>query len=177
MYLPGLRENLLSVGQMDEHGYFLVFGEGKCKVFDSSSINCLIIRVPMKKNKCYPLSFLVENQLLMKASITHCTWTWHKRLGHLHFRGLKQLKDKDMVHGLPQLEEKSGVCEGCQFGKQHRNSFLKGQALRASVPLELIHVDLYGPMRNESIAGNKYFMLLIDDYTRMIWMYFLRNKS
>ncbi|CAL8152331.1 unnamed protein product [Prunus armeniaca] len=61
MYLPGLRENLLSVGQMDEHGYFLVFGDGMCKVFDSSSLNCLIIKVPMKKNRCYPLSLLAEN--------------------------------------------------------------------------------------------------------------------
>ncbi|CAL8174351.1 unnamed protein product [Prunus armeniaca] len=82
-----------------------------------------------------------------------------------------------MVHGLAQLEEQSGVCEGCQFSKQHRLSFPKGQALRASVPLELIHVDLCGPMRNESIVGNKYFMLLIDVSTRMIWVYFLRNKS
>ncbi|KAI5314112.1 hypothetical protein L3X38_043288 [Prunus dulcis] len=131
----------------------------------------------MKKNMCYPLSLLVERQLVMKASITQCTWTWHKMLGHLHFRGQKQMRDKDMVHGLPQLEEQSGVCEGCQFGKQHRLSFPKGQALRASVPLELIHVDLCGPMRNECIAGNKYFMLLIDDSTRMIWVYFLRNKS
>ncbi|CAL2276795.1 unnamed protein product [Prunus armeniaca] len=74
---------------MDEHGYFLVFGGGMCKVFDSSSMNCLIIKVPMKKNRCYPLSLLAENQLVMKASITQCTWTWHKRLEHLHFKGLK----------------------------------------------------------------------------------------
>lgn len=110
MYLLGLKENLLSVGQMDEHGYFLVFGEGMCKVFDSFSMNCLIIKVPMKKNRCYPLCLLVENQLAMKATVTHCTWTWNKRLGHLHFKWLKQLRDKDMVHGLPQLEEKNGVC-------------------------------------------------------------------
>ncbi|KAI5342602.1 hypothetical protein L3X38_010477 [Prunus dulcis] len=177
MYLPGLKENLLSVGQIDEHGYCLVFGAGVCKVFDDSSMNFLVIKVPMKRNRCYPLPLLAENQLAMNASITQCTWTWHKRLGHLHFRGLKQLRDKDMVHGLPQLEEQSGVCEGCQFGKQHRNNFPKGQALRANVPLELIHVDLCGPMRNESIAWNKYFMLLIDDSTMMIWVYFLRNKS
>ena len=81
-----------------------------------------------------------------------------------------------MVHGLPQLEEQSGVCEGCQLGKQHREVFSKGQAQRAGSPLELIHVDLCGPMRNESIAGNKYFMLLVDDHTRMTWVYFLRHK-
>ncbi|KAI5332974.1 hypothetical protein L3X38_023103 [Prunus dulcis] len=146
MYLPGLKENLLSVGQMDEHG-------------------------------CYPVSFLAEKQLLMKTSFLQSTWIWHKRLGHLNFAGLKQLRDKEMVHGLPQLEEQSGVCERCQFGKQHRNAFPKDQAQRASKVLELVHVDLCGPMRNESVARNRYFMLIIDDFTRMIWVYFLRNKS
>lgn len=82
-----------------------------------------------------------------------------------------------MVHGLPQLEEKNGVCEGCELGKQHRNGFPKSQAQRASIPLELVHIDLCGPMRTKSIAGNKYFMLIVDDFTRMIWVYFLRNKS
>ncbi|CAL2228454.1 unnamed protein product [Prunus armeniaca] len=118
---------------MDEHGYFLVFGDGVCKVFDSSSMNCLIIKVPMKKNRCYPLSFLAENQLLTKPS--------------------------------------------CQLVKQHINVFPKNQAQRASIPLELVHIDLCGPMRTESVVGNKYFMLIIDDCTRMIWVYFLRNKS
>ncbi|KAM2360013.1 hypothetical protein ACFXTH_002456 [Malus domestica] len=42
MYLPGLKNNLLSVGQMDEHGYFLVFGGGMCSVFDGPSLECLV---------------------------------------------------------------------------------------------------------------------------------------
>ena len=69
------------------------------------------------------------------------------------------------------------VCEGCQLGKQHRDVLPKDQAQRAGSPLELIHVDLCGLMRNESIARNTYFMLLINDCTRMAWVYFLRNKS
>ncbi|VVA35630.1 PREDICTED: Retrovirus-related Pol poly from transposon [Prunus dulcis] len=177
MYLPGLKENLLSVGQMDEHGYFLVFGGGMCSVYDGPSLESLVMKVKKKVNRCYPLVLLSENQVVLKASVTHSTETWHRRLGHLHFGGLKQLRDKEMVHGLPQLEDYSGVCEGCQFGKQHREEFPRNQAQRATAPLELVHVDLCGPMRNDSIAGNKYFMLLIDDFSRMIWVYFLRYKS
>ena len=82
-----------------------------------------------------------------------------------------------MVHGLPYLEEYDGVYEGCQYGKQHREGFPKGQAQRASVLLELVHVDLCGPMRNESTGENKYFMLLVDDATRMVYVYFLKYKS
>ncbi|KAM2744386.1 hypothetical protein PS2_020270 [Malus domestica] len=168
MYLPGLKKNLLSVGQMDEHGYFLVFGGGVCSVYDGPSLECLIMKVKKKVNMCYPLVLLSENQVVLKASVTHSTEIWHKRFGHLHLDGLKQLRDKDMVHGLPQLEDYNGVCAGCQFGKQHREEFPRSQVQRATSPLELIHVDLCGPMKNESIAGNKYFMLLVDDMTRMI---------
>ncbi|KAM1223589.1 hypothetical protein ACFX2G_043549 [Malus domestica] len=178
MHLPGLKENLLSVGQMDEHGYYLLFGGGLCSVFDGPSLDNLVINVKKKENRCYPLSLWKNSQLVLKASTdTNSTWIWHKRLGHLNLRSLKQLRENEMVHGLPHLENIDGVCEGCQFGKQHRDWFPKEKAWRASSPLELIHTDLCGPMQNESIAGNKYFMLLIDDYTRMSWVYFLRQKS
>lgn len=56
MYLFGLKENLLSVGQMDEHRYYLMFGGWMCSVFDSPFFDCLIISVKMKGNICYPLS-------------------------------------------------------------------------------------------------------------------------
>ncbi|CAL8992640.1 unnamed protein product [Prunus brigantina] len=156
MYLPGLKENLLSVGQMDEHGYFLVFGDGMCSLYDGPSLETLVMKVKKKVNRCYPLALLSENRVVLKASVTQSTKTWHRRLGHLHIGGLKQLRDKEMVHGLPQLEDYNGVCEGCQFGKQHREEFPRNQAQRATAPLELIHVDLCGPMKNDSIAGNKH---------------------
>ncbi|KAB2626287.1 retrovirus-related Pol polyprotein from transposon TNT 1-94 [Pyrus ussuriensis x Pyrus communis] len=159
MYLPGLKENLLSVGQMDEHGYYLLFGGKMCSIFDGPSLDCLVLKVEMKKNRCYPLTLIPNDQVVLRAGISKSTWIWHKRLGHLHFRGLQQLKNKEMVHGLPVLEEMDEVCEGCQFGKQHREWFPKNQAWRASKPLELVHVDLCGPMQNDSLAGNKYFIV------------------
>ncbi|BBG95348.1 multidrug resistance-associated protein 9 [Prunus dulcis] len=133
MFLPGLKENLLSVGQMDEHGYYLLFGGRECCIFDGPSLDCLVIKVKMKNNRCYPLSLMQADHIALKAR--------------------------------------------CQMGKQHRDWFPKEQAWRAKNPLELIHTDLCGPMQNESIAGNKYFMLLIDDHTRMSWVYLLRHKS
>ncbi|BBH04991.1 transposable element gene [Prunus dulcis] len=162
---------------MDEHGYYLVFGGKLCSIFEGPSLECLVIKVEMKRNRCYPLALLPTDHIALKASVSNSTWTWHKRLGHLHLKGLSQPKEKNMVHGLPFMEKVDGVCDGCQFGKQHREWFPKNQAWRASNPLELVHVDLCGPMQNESIAGNKYVMLLIDDCTRMVWVYFLRYKS
>ncbi|CAL9018585.1 unnamed protein product [Prunus brigantina] len=82
-----------------------------------------------------------------------------------------------MVLGLPDFSEKEGVCEGCVYGKSHREPFENEKPWRAKNPLELIHTDVYGPMQNESIGGNRYFITFIDDYSRMCWVYFLINKS
>jgi transposase InsO family protein len=90
---------------------------------------------------------------------------------------MKKMQQKEMVCGLPVLTEVEAVCAGCTSGKHHREKFNKEQTWRASYPLELIHTDLCGPMQNESVGGNRYFITFIDDYSRMCWVYFLRNKS
>ncbi|CAL8999643.1 unnamed protein product [Prunus brigantina] len=177
MLVPGLEENLLSVGQMMEHGYYLVFGGDVVNIYDDRSLDNLIVRVQMTNNRCFPLTMMPASDLALKASVTHCLQTWHKRLGHLNERSIKMLENQDMVHGLPHLEQTSIVCEGCMLGKQHIDSFPLESTWRATYPLELVHTDICGPMQTESILGNKYFLLFTDDCTRMSWVYFIRNKS
>ncbi|CAL8166111.1 unnamed protein product [Prunus armeniaca] len=75
MYLPGLKENSLSVGQMDEHGYYLVFGGKLCSIFEGPSLECLVIKVQMKRNRCYLLALLPNDHIALKASIPNSTWT------------------------------------------------------------------------------------------------------
>ncbi|CAL9010602.1 unnamed protein product, partial [Prunus brigantina] len=177
MLVPGLEENLLSVGQMMEHGYHLVFGGNVVSVYDNQSLENLIVKVQMTNNRCFPLTMMPASELVLKASVTHCLQTWHKRLGHLNERSIKLLENQGMVHGLPHLEQMSVVCDGCMQGKQHRDSFPLESTWRASNPLELVHTDICGPMKTESLSGNRYFLLFTDDYTRMSWVYFIRNKS
>lgn len=101
---------------------------------------------------------------------------WHLRYGHLNEKGLKLLVQKNMVVGLPKIVS-HGFCEGCVFGKQNRKSFSVDKSWRASKCLELVHVDLCGPMSIESSGGSRYFLLFTDDYSRMSWVYFLKAKS
>lgn len=121
----------------------------------------------MTNNRCFPLSMMPANQLPLRESVSHCSDTWHKRLGHLNDRSLRLLEDQEMVHGLPYLEKNIVICEGCMLGKQHRESFLSESTWIAQFPLELVHTDICGPMQTKSIFGNKYFLLFTDDYTRM----------
>ena len=81
-----------------------------------------------------------------------------------------------MVRGLPPIKEPASTCECCILEKQHCESFPKGDAYRAKKPLELVHTDLCGPMRTQSIGGSCYFLTFIDDYSRKIWVYFLKQK-
>ena len=82
-----------------------------------------------------------------------------------------------MVHGLPKIEEKKDVCEGCALGKQHQESFPTERAWRAKAPLELVHTNVCEPMVNHSHGENKYFIIFIIDYSRITWIYFMRQKS
>ena len=70
-----------------------------------------------------------------------------------------------MVKGFPGIEQPTGSCESCILGKNHRDKFIYGVSNRAKVSLELVHIDLCGPMQTPSLTGNVYFMTSINDYS------------
>lgn len=76
---------------------------------------------------------------------------------------MKILEDNNMVYGLPQIEDKDNICEGCVMGKHYRNSFPKGGSWRAKRKLELVHADVYGRwgLIRLLIIGTLFFSLMI----------------
>lgn len=104
-------------------------------------------------------------------------WLWHRRLGHINFDNLVKVSKLGVVRNLPKITKPlNPICKHCQLGKQTSVRF-KAKEHSTSKPLELVHTDLCGPTRNKSFQGEYYFMLLIDDFTRMSWVYFLKEKS
>jgi hypothetical protein len=61
--------------------------------------------------------------------------------------------------------------------QQHRESFPVGKSYKAKTPLEIVHSDICGPMQSPSIGGSTYFLTFIDDFSRKMWIYFLKHKS
>ncbi|CAL2226910.1 unnamed protein product [Prunus armeniaca] len=178
MIVPSLDENLLSVGQMVEHGYWLVFGDNMVDIYGDRQMQDLIASVPMKGNRCFPLSLeYVKPSMANKLTVEESSWLWHKRYGHLNYTSLMLLQDKEMVQGLPRLQVTKHVCSGCATGKGHREPFDKEKVWRASQPLELIHCDICGPIQITTPASNRFFLTFIDDHTRMCWVFFLQHKS
>ena len=66
------------------------------------------------------------------------------------------------------------ICKSCQLGKQTRTSFKTKDKLSTSRPLQLVHMDLCGPSRTNAPGGESYFMLIIDDFTKLTWVAFLK---
>ncbi|CAL5403117.1 unnamed protein product [Camellia sinensis] len=174
-YVPGLKNNLLSVGQLQEKDYEIIIKRGTCQIQHPEK--GLIVQVNMTRNRMFPLYLCNDTLPCFAAMVKDQAWLWHLRYGHLNFNGLKILHQKNMVSGLPQIDHVSQVCEGCVVGKQHRNAFPKGRAWRAKKVLELVHSDICGPINPPSNGNNRYFITFIDDFSRKTWVYFLQEKS
>lgn len=86
------------------------------------------------------------------------------------------MSDIKAIEGLPSFTPRTRLCEACIAGKQRREKFEKGKSLRVTRALALVHADLCGPMYIESLNGSMYFLLLIDDFSMMQWVYFLYKK-
>ncbi|GFV80857.1 retrovirus-related Pol polyprotein from transposon TNT 1-94 [Trichonephila clavipes] len=103
---------------------------------------------------------------------------WHQRFCHVNNNYLVKTSKNDSVKGLPRLTDNGKThCIPCKLAKSKRVSFKKTGVVRSKRPLELLHMDLCGPMPTESQGGNKYFLSIIDDYSRKVTVFPIRNKS
>ncbi|GJY81366.1 retrovirus-related pol polyprotein from transposon TNT 1-94 [Tanacetum coccineum] len=88
------------------------------------------------------------------------------------------LSKNDIMKGLPKLKFlKDQLCSSCEMGKAKRSSFKSLIVTRSKKRLDLLHIDLCGPMRIETINGKKYIPVIVDDYSRYTWTLFLRSKD
>ena len=105
-------------------------------------------------------------------------WLWHRRLGHVGMKQLNKLLRHDLVRGLKDVTfEKDKPCSACQAGKQVGNTHPSKSEMSTSKAFELLHMDLFGPTTYTSIGGNKYGFVIVDDFTRYTWVFFLGDKS
>ncbi|GJR60001.1 retrovirus-related pol polyprotein from transposon TNT 1-94 [Tanacetum coccineum] len=115
---------------------------------------------------------------LMAKATSSQAWLWHRRLSHLNFDTINLLSKNNIVNGLPKLKfVKDHLCSSCELEKAKRKSFHTKTTPSSKRRLQLLHMDLCGPMRVESINGKKYVLVIVDDYSRYTWTHFLRSKD
>nr|GFA46289.1 retrovirus-related Pol polyprotein from transposon TNT 1-94 [Tanacetum cinerariifolium] len=115
--------------------------------------------------------------LMAQASSTK-SWLWHQRLSHLNFDTINDLARNDLVAGLPKFKyHKEHLFPSCEQGKSKRASHPPKLVPNSRQRLHLLHMDLRGSMRIASINGNRYVLVIVDDYSRYTWVHFLRSKD
>ncbi|GKE58118.1 retrovirus-related pol polyprotein from transposon TNT 1-94 [Tanacetum coccineum] len=115
--------------------------------------------------------------LLSKGSKTK-SWLWHHHLSHLNFGTLNKLAKDGLARGIPKLKfQKDHLCLACALGKSKKSSHQPKVEDTNQEKLYLLHMDLCGPMRVESIKGKKYILIIVDHYSRFTWVKFLRSKD
>ncbi|GJU80779.1 retrovirus-related pol polyprotein from transposon TNT 1-94 [Tanacetum coccineum] len=162
-YVEGLNHNLFSVGQFCDADLEVAFRKSTCFVRDLQGNDLLtgnrgsdlyIISL-QETTSSTPICFIA------KASPTQ-TWLWHQRLSHLNFDYITLLSKKDIMTGLPKLKYvKDQLCSSCEISKAKRGSFKSKVVPSSKGRLSLLHMDLCGPIWDETPKVLKYFLTMI----------------
>ncbi|GJV63905.1 integrase, catalytic region, zinc finger, CCHC-type containing protein [Tanacetum coccineum] len=178
-YVEGLGHNLFSVGQFCDRDLEVAFRSNTCYVRNLQRDDLL---TGGRDSNLYTISIsdMAASSpicLMSKATSTK-SWLWHRRLSHLNFGTINDLTRLDLVDGLPKFKYgKDHLCSACERGKSKKASHPPKLVPSDHSKLELLHMDLCGPMRVASINGKKYILVIVDDYSRYTWVYFLRSKD
>ncbi|GJV42309.1 retrovirus-related pol polyprotein from transposon TNT 1-94 [Tanacetum coccineum] len=178
-YVEGLNHNLFSVGQFCDADLEVAFRKSTCFVRDLQGNDLL---TGNRGTDLYTISLQETTSstpicLMAKASPTQA-WLWHQKLSHLNFDYINLLSKKYVVIGLPKLKYvKDQLCSSCEVSKAKRTSFKSKTVPSLKGRLNLLHMDLCGPMRVASINGKKFILVIVDDYSRYTWTLFLRSKD
>jgi hypothetical protein len=175
--VESLGYNLLSVSQLCHMSYNCLFTKVDAFVFRRSDGSLAFKGV--LDIKLYLVDFLKEEADLDAClAKTNMGWLWHHHLAHVGMKNLHKLLKGDHVLGLTDVcFEKNRPCAACQAGKQVGSTHHSKNVMTISRPLELLHMDLFGPVAYLSIGGSKYGLVIVDDFSRFTWVFFLQDKS
>ncbi|GJU27966.1 putative ribonuclease H-like domain-containing protein [Tanacetum coccineum] len=185
-FVDELKFNLFSVSQMCDKKNSVLFTESEClilspsfKLLDESQV---VLRAP-RKDDVYSLEL---KNIVPSGGIT-CLYAnatadesklWHRRLGQVNFKNINKLVKGRLVRGLPlKVFVNDHTCVACKNGKQHKASCKAKLERIVRKPLELLHMDLFGPVSVESINKKRYCLVVTDDFSRFSWVFFLATKD
>ena len=179
-YMPDISRNLISMGTLEEKGCEFKGSNGLLKVVKG----CIVFMKGVRHKSLYILQAKAKtltaytgesSSVVSSDKMIEDTRLWHSRLGDLGQKGMEILKKKNCF-GKSQVKE-LGFCEDCVIGKTHKISFSQAKHVTKD-KLDYIHSDLWGsPNVPPSLSKKQYFISFTDDYSRKVWLYFLRFKD
>ncbi|GJX61306.1 putative ribonuclease H-like domain-containing protein [Tanacetum coccineum] len=185
-FVKELQFNLFSVSQMCDKNNRVLFTDTECVVlspdFKLTDESHVLLKVPRKDNMySVDLKNVVPQEgltcLFAKATPDESN-LWPRRLGHVNFKTLNKLVRGNLVRGLPsKIFEINQTCVACQKGKQHRDFYKTKTVSSIRQPLQMLHMDLFGPTFVKSLMKKMYCLVVTDNYSRFSWVFFLATKD
>lgn len=175
LHVPELSTNLLSISKVTDNGYDVLFQKDKAQILTR---NGEVILEANRENDLYFVKTKEESTKLTKSNENNNMMSWHKKLAHMNENDMKIAQRNDILQGLSfDKNESVKDCETCIKGKMSRLPFPKREEQRTTEVLEIIHSDVFGPVKVPSHNGAKYFVTFTDDYSRYCRVYFLKQKN
>ncbi|KAJ9561602.1 LOW QUALITY PROTEIN: hypothetical protein OSB04_006762 [Centaurea solstitialis] len=185
-YVEGLGYNMFSSSQFCDNGYWVkqflygsdVNDEDNNVCTETGNLYSTVFRsIPQTHPQFEALSQSMNAICLLSKASKEDSWLWHRRLCHQNFKDMNKWVSKRLVKGLPETRlSKDTFCPAREQGKMRRSSHPPKMDTNSKSPLDMIHMDLCGPMRVESLARKKYMLVLVDEFSRFTWLEFLRAK-
>ena len=178
--VKGLKHNLLSISQFCDKGFNVNFNKEICQISHKKDEKPALQGV--RKGNLFIANLNSGNKdevncFYARASSDE-SWLWHKKLSHLNFKIMNSLVKRELVRGLPQMEfTQEGLCEACKKGKSKKATHRSTNTSTITEPLQLLHMDLFGPVNIMSMSKKKYALVIVDDYSKYTWVLFLHSKD
>ncbi|KAJ9544851.1 hypothetical protein OSB04_024558 [Centaurea solstitialis] len=173
-------KGLISVSQLYDNGMDVMFKIKYCITYKADTL----IEV-MRANKREDLYHLCFETLEAKKEIclvsfvkNEKSWLWHTRFCHLNFHTLDKLVRLKLVKGLPDIKfEKDHLCSACEMGKLKRSYHKTKSNPSFDKPLQMLHVDLCGPISKQGLSRKKYILLIVNECLRYTWVRVIRSDN
>lgn len=178
-YVPKCKRNLLSVAQIEKKGKTVVMQHGVGKIMSTAIKK--VVATAHRSDNLYLLQAKivksVQEEKELHPAVINERGIWHHRFCHTNNRSISDLTKKGYVRGLTDKMTDADQCYGCCMSKSTKMSCKKLDGKSSRTVLELLHSDVCGPMPVASEGGSRYFMTIIDDYSRHISVLFLKSKD
>lgn len=173
LHVPDIAANLLSVHKMCQKNNTVVFDRNGCTVFDAKGEVIFFVK---PTNGIYKIGKKASNVCLLAGAKRETALTWHRRLGHMNLQTMKRMQSHIAGVNFSSDEHLVRACVICASAKSTRLPFQTSETKTQQI-LELIHTDIMGPMETASISGKRYCLTFIDDFSRKVWVRFLKRKD
>lgn len=188
LYSPQLRQNLISGSVIDKAGHSYTCNNNVLTVYHKTGRKLFYARrheglyyvkprypksITSKLSKVPKVNVNLSNSVSVVKDVN----IWHRRFCHINSKDVCNTSQNNSVRGLPPLKQETVNCDPCKIAKSRTKSFKSIGQIRSTRPLELVHMDLCGPMQTTAIGGHRYFLTITDDFSRKVTVYPVKEKS